>query len=909
VSTQERAVREGGAAQHDAAEGEAAAGGAASGFEPARLRAMQRRWVQRKKSGRGGGAAAIPTGPGAPLGGGVQSRMEHTLGAGLGDVRVHTGGDSAEAAEELGARAFTVGSDVHFGRGEFAPGSKEGDRLLAHELTHVVQGQKSGVQRKPAAPDGGGGGEHADAAHGDHETGGHEVSEPGDAPEKEADAMGDHAAEQLHGGDGAAGGEHAHGGHAQAGAHGATAAGEKVAGESSATAGVSAAKPKISAGAPGLGRKIQRAKNNKPTPPPTASGGKAAPNKTGAASSSPAKAGAPAANALSAQDQQKVDGTKKTLEASQVTPGLKIALEGAEALITKLAVHAQDPAVAALKATYDAKKAALEDAFDKAFGGASQAMLAIKVDQPNAFALYQAAWKNPVVDQWAGLAMFSWKDRPAAVLFKQTRDAQERAIRDHHREKITKATQDVRSTPNEPDPAKPTDNPAQHIDAIFEGVRPWMNALGGANAWEQVLQDTYISKKEQIAAATVAQQAKQVQQQGAAALKEKSKHQSSGAAASASQTGAAASGGAAATSSATNGAPATGKPTPDAAHAPPTPQPQAKPATPTAATSPTPATGHAPLPKADAAHGSVPPASTSASAAHGQPQTHAPADGGAAGGPIHADSSASVTHGLDAATGGDKHGHDAATSGDKHGAGHGGDGAKGHGEHGPEGNKPGAHNLTPEEHNKLEQLEVMLEIASAEAADSANAFNVGATIVANLATAVNPGFILLALGKSGGVMAAKLKHEFETKVGTKMLKDLPPEEIDRLLLDWSQSAPDFERALGEVRASYGKTLSAKEKIKAGGAGSWQLVKDDWKEILVEGMEGGEHLVEHLPSIIEQVAHALPFLGIGASIWGVISNVRKVKAFRKQLAQLQEKQFGPGGQPVGAAASSPPSGHH
>ena len=152
--------------------------------------------------------------------------MERTIGADLSGVRVHTGGDSAEAAESLGARAFTVGSDVHFGRGEFAPGSKEGDRLLAHELTHVVQGQKSGIQRKPAGGGGGGGaahgdehgaggggGEHGAAGGGDHEAGGHEISEPGDASEKEADAMGDHAADELHGG---GGGEHAGGEHGAA---------------------------------------------------------------------------------------------------------------------------------------------------------------------------------------------------------------------------------------------------------------------------------------------------------------------------------------------------------------------------------------------------------------------------------------------------------------------------------------------------------------------------------------------------------------------------------------------------------------------------------------------------------------------------------------------------------------------
>src|SRR5947209_3044552 len=66
----------------------------------------------------------------------------------VGQAKIHTGSESAKAADEMGARAFTVGGDVHFGAGEFAPGTKEGDRLLAHELTHVVQAGGAGVQRK-----------------------------------------------------------------------------------------------------------------------------------------------------------------------------------------------------------------------------------------------------------------------------------------------------------------------------------------------------------------------------------------------------------------------------------------------------------------------------------------------------------------------------------------------------------------------------------------------------------------------------------------------------------------------------------------------------------------------------------------------------------------------------------------
>lgn len=141
--------------------------------------------------------------------------MEPQLGADLSSVKIHTGGDSATAAERLGARAFTTGSDVHFGSGEFAPGTKEGDRLIAHELTHAVQAQKSGVQRK-AQPDE----EHADSAHGGDE---HDVSQPGEPAEQEADAVADNVADKLHGG-----GKKEHG--AQPGRHQAPQIGAKLSG-------------------------------------------------------------------------------------------------------------------------------------------------------------------------------------------------------------------------------------------------------------------------------------------------------------------------------------------------------------------------------------------------------------------------------------------------------------------------------------------------------------------------------------------------------------------------------------------------------------------------------------------------------------------------------------------------------
>lgn len=78
-------------------------------------------------------------GGGEPLPKPTREFFEGRFGRDFGDVRVHTGGQAASSARSLGARAYTVGSDVVFGSGEYAEGTLGGRRLLAHELTHVVQ--------------------------------------------------------------------------------------------------------------------------------------------------------------------------------------------------------------------------------------------------------------------------------------------------------------------------------------------------------------------------------------------------------------------------------------------------------------------------------------------------------------------------------------------------------------------------------------------------------------------------------------------------------------------------------------------------------------------------------------------------------------------------------------------------
>ena len=78
-------------------------------------------------------------GRGQPLPEHVRSYFEPRFGADFSGVRIHNGSDVAETAKSINARAFTIGNNIAFGRGQFALDSHEGRRLMAHELTHVVQ--------------------------------------------------------------------------------------------------------------------------------------------------------------------------------------------------------------------------------------------------------------------------------------------------------------------------------------------------------------------------------------------------------------------------------------------------------------------------------------------------------------------------------------------------------------------------------------------------------------------------------------------------------------------------------------------------------------------------------------------------------------------------------------------------
>jgi outer membrane protein OmpA-like peptidoglycan-associated protein len=96
--------------------------------------------------------------------------MEARFGRNFSDVNLHAGPAAAAAAGALRARAFTVGRDVFFGAGQYSADTRDGQRLIAHELAHVIQQAGRGTTAlQPRL----------------------EVSTPGDAPEREADDAAD----------------------------------------------------------------------------------------------------------------------------------------------------------------------------------------------------------------------------------------------------------------------------------------------------------------------------------------------------------------------------------------------------------------------------------------------------------------------------------------------------------------------------------------------------------------------------------------------------------------------------------------------------------------------------------------------------------------------------------------------
>lgn len=72
----------------------------------------------------------------------IKKELEGKMKANFSNVRIHTDNEAISMSKELGALAFTHGSDIYFNEGMYNPNSDEGKKLLVHELTHVVQQNK-----------------------------------------------------------------------------------------------------------------------------------------------------------------------------------------------------------------------------------------------------------------------------------------------------------------------------------------------------------------------------------------------------------------------------------------------------------------------------------------------------------------------------------------------------------------------------------------------------------------------------------------------------------------------------------------------------------------------------------------------------------------------------------------------
>jgi uncharacterized protein DUF4157 len=98
--------------------------------------------VQATTGGRGPGGPPYMD-QGRPLPDSVRTFFEPRFRHDFQDIRIHTGAEAAQSAHDLQALAYTTGSDIVFGEGQYAPERPEGKRLLAHELAHVIQQQRA----------------------------------------------------------------------------------------------------------------------------------------------------------------------------------------------------------------------------------------------------------------------------------------------------------------------------------------------------------------------------------------------------------------------------------------------------------------------------------------------------------------------------------------------------------------------------------------------------------------------------------------------------------------------------------------------------------------------------------------------------------------------------------------------
>ncbi len=114
---------------------------------------VQRQPGTRRHAHDGGAVHDLAFGEGRPLDAAQRAYFEPRMGRDLAGVRIHTDNHAARTAEQLGARAFTVGPEIAFAPTEYRPETRPGQRLLAHEIAHVIQqgtADPAVVRRQPS---------------------------------------------------------------------------------------------------------------------------------------------------------------------------------------------------------------------------------------------------------------------------------------------------------------------------------------------------------------------------------------------------------------------------------------------------------------------------------------------------------------------------------------------------------------------------------------------------------------------------------------------------------------------------------------------------------------------------------------------------------------------------------------
>ncbi|HEX8146414.1 MAG TPA: DUF4157 domain-containing protein [Pyrinomonadaceae bacterium] len=128
---------------------------------------VQRQEAQGSSGGQESSTPLLGQSPGRPLDADTRDSMGARFGQDFGGVRVHDDGEAHRAAKSLNADAFTTGRDIYFSQGAYNPASQPGQKLLAHELAHVVQQNRGAAGAAPQ---------------------GFSVSHPSDPLERQADA-------------------------------------------------------------------------------------------------------------------------------------------------------------------------------------------------------------------------------------------------------------------------------------------------------------------------------------------------------------------------------------------------------------------------------------------------------------------------------------------------------------------------------------------------------------------------------------------------------------------------------------------------------------------------------------------------------------------------------------------------